>query len=175
MKKTVLAILLTVALIGTVMAGCHSKPEEGESSTAATSATQQASTETTGTANTETTAAVTETAAQDNVPAFIKEGCWYFYEEEDKMAYAFMFGDGGSVTVAYFNRENVEGDDAKYFEGTAQYALDGKTLTVSEIPADVGMSHFELDVDGEDLLYNGIKLDRQEKLSLDYPFEHFNG
>ncbi len=176
--KKIIVVLLAAALIGAAFAGCKAKPEEGSTSVPASGVTQT-SEATTKAVESESTGAVTDAAATeattaDNTPAFIKEGCWYFYEEEDKMAYAFLFGNDGKADIAFFNRDNVEGDDAKYFEGDATYTIDGSTLTVSNIPSAVGMSSFALTIDGSSLLYNGIKLEKQDKLSLDYPFEHFN-
>lgn len=175
MRKKLLLLLLVVALVGAVFAGCKAKPDEGESTSVPETSVSQQSTTAAGETTTAAPEETTSEAAEDNVPAFIKEGCWYFYEEEDKMAYAFVFGNGGTVEMAFFNQENVEGDDAKYTEGKAAYTLDGNTLTVSDIPSEIGMKSFVLTVEGDKLLYNGIALDKQDKVSLDYPFAHFNG
>ncbi|MBQ9227435.1 MAG: hypothetical protein IJ168_01280 [Eubacterium sp.] len=176
MIKKWMMIFVSAALMVTLLAGCQAAPDETESTTAAESTTVVTETTegTTQPTATETTQPTESTTEADSTPAFLKDGCWYFYDDEDKAAYAFVFGDDGQADIAYFSRENVEGDDAKYFEGSADYQLDGDTLTVSNIPSAVGRNSFELTVDGEALRYNGIALEQQDRLSLDYPFAHFN-
>ena len=178
MTKRLIAILLAMVLVGVVFAGCKAKPEEEESSTAAdTSVSQQEETTATSEEEEETTVAEedgTATSVNDHIPPFIKEGCWYFFEEEDKMAYACDFDKGGKMTIAYFNRENVEGDDAKFFEGTADYDVKGNTLSISNIPKEVGLKSLELTIVGEQLQYNGIRLEKYDEISLEHAFNHFN-
>lgn len=179
MNKRIVTIILAVVLIGTVFAGCKAKPEQESTSAAETSVTQQGES-TTKAGATDTTAAATETATteaatEDSTPAFLKDNCWYFYEEEDKMAYAFSFSNGNKLDIAYFNQENINGEDAKFFEGSADYTVEGNKLTISNIPSAVGLNSVELTIDGESLQYNGIKLEKRDKISLEYAFDHFNG
>lgn len=177
--KKIVTVLLALALIGTVMAGCKAKPEEESSTAAETSVTQQAESTTkagvTETTEAESEGTMTETTTEEPAPAFLTDSCWYFYEEEDKMAYAFAFSSGSKVDIAYFNQENINGEDAKFFEGSADYTLEGNKLTISNIPAAVGINSVELTVDGDSLQYNGIKLEKRDKISLEYAFDHFNG
>lgn len=133
---------------------------------------------------TDTTAAVTDTtaeatSAEESTEArvdlsFANKGYWYVYDEDSKTAYAISFSGKNKVKLAYFNRENVEGDDAKYYSGDATYSVAGDTVTISGLPSDASLKTIELKVKDSKFFYKDVEVKNNDKLTIDIPFEHYN-
>ena len=96
------------------------------------------------------------------------------FDGKNRTALAFGFENGGKVSVAYFDNANIEGEDAKYLTGEADYRVSGEQLIISGLPSAVGTDSLTFTIDGTALFYNGTELDQENELSLDIPFAHFN-
>ena len=142
-----------------------------EVTTAEASTTQTTTTETT---TTETTTSETTTETTTQPTAFYQKGIWYYYDEKATEAYAFTFKKNGEADVAYFNTGNLMGEDAQYFKGYCRYEASDTEIKLTKLPSPIPQATLTITVDGETLKVNDTKLEKQKKVSLDYPVEHFN-
>jgi len=181
MKKC-LTVILCLLMICAVFAACKGKPEtETETESESVSASEQVtdapssapeSTTADESATGETTEATTKHTAADT--SFLKKGCWYYYNDAELCAFAFVFDGKGGVSLAYFDPANVTGEDPQFFEGAAKYSVQGSQLKITSLPSALGLKEFVFDVTENGLSYQGTALEQQDRISLDYAFNHFN-
>lgn len=166
--KKIFAVLLSAIIAAGVFAAC-SKPEEETTTT--TAPVTEATTESTNQATTETTETSTEPTTEDPFK-FIEGGYWYLFDDDKEECYAVSFEGNGKASIGYFSSENVEGEDAEYYKGSATYNAEGDTVSVN-VSVLSFESNFDLIVNNKKLYYGKKELKRYDKLSLDYVFEHF--
>lgn len=180
MKNKVLVAIICVAVViisgGIVVAvtqnGGNETTTNVTESTTETTETVSQTEESTSESTTETTTAPTE--AKANYP-FLKKSVWYLYDDAKRVAYGFKFDDEDDVIVAYFDEDNINGEDAKYSKDKVDYKIENGVIVVTDLPEDYGVSVFKFTISGEDLKdESGNTLEKQADLKLEYPFDHFN-
>lgn len=177
-KKIIIALACLLTALGSAIcisvAVTHSDKTVSEEPTASSTTAEVsqapnilAENSTDADTSTDTTTATTEEALP-----FIKGGYWYFFDDVKKECYAISFEGSGKATVAYFDSDNIEGGDAKYFKGKADYAINGEEVAVTINIS--GMNTKILLEAKENALYgNKQALTHYDKLSLEYAVSHF--
>lgn len=106
----------------------------------------------------------------------VKTGVWYLYDEKAKTAYAFDFTGKDRVEIAYFDKNNAEGLDAKYFTTSEDYEIndvEGEIIIELEDPINDNVSFMFTVRDGK-IRYGRDVLPNEKEVSLDTVFNHFN-
>lgn len=187
-KKAIIAIVLVVGIIigagtaftlsraGDVKTGVHTDPETlvTKSSTEAPETTTQPGETETETTTETTTESTTETVSVPDY-TFLQKGAWYYYDEKNREAFAFEFTDEDDVRITYFNTENIDGEDAKYVSGNADYSIQDSVIVIDDIPSNIAKDGFVFGIkDNELYSKENQKLEAKDKVSLQYAYDHFN-
>lgn len=177
-KKAVGVIAVIAVIIIGVCAGYFIANRSNDEAESQAQTTAAAVTESTVPATTQVASTEAETEAQTTEPSvditFAKKGYWYLYDEDSRVAYAFAFEGTSKVKLAYFNTDNINGEDAKFYTGDATFSVKDDKLIINNLPSDSVMNVVELTVKDSKLYFNNRELENKEELSLDIPFEHFN-
>ncbi len=186
-KKAIIAIVAVVVVIIGAGAGFAltrstdektTAPSETQTATAQTVTEESTSAESTTAAETSSEAvseSTTEAVSADN-NAFVRKGVWFYFDENNREAYAFDFTtDDDDVTITYYNTENIDGEDAKPTIGDGDWKIvDGK-LIVDDISSNIDKGSFTFEIKGNDIIASdGSKLENKDKASLGYAYNHFN-
>ncbi len=180
-KKSTVIILVIAALIigvGTAVAFMYKGGEEQVTTTESTVSQSEAVESTTAESETQSTTEST-TAETTTAPdySFLESGIWYYYADSSREAYAFQFTDEDDVNISYFDESNLDGEDAKFFTGGADYKVENSALIIDDVPASISVKKFVFKIDGQDIIdENGNKLEKvnKKKPSVEPPFNHFN-
>ena len=178
--KGIIALILCAVCICSVFTACRSNNAEEETSAAGETYSQSSENNTesqpltTEPQETASDTTKTETTRNSADVSFAKNGYWYLFDADKKVAYAFAFSGDSKVSLAYFDNANIEGEDAQYFTGDAAYSVKDNKLIIKDIPSAVGIKTIELTIGDNSLTYNGTALEKADELTLDIPFEHFN-
>lgn len=180
MKKKVLAIICAVVIIAaavTTVIVVNNKKDD------ATTTTEQA---THTVAETHTLPSVSVSDIElDDIPT-TKEGAtksevafltnnqwWYYFDIANREAYAFHFDDKMNVEIAFFNDSNIDGEDAKFFNGNSTYTVENGKIIMKYLPDALPIKNFELTIKDNKLFNVDDKLAPHDDLSLDYPVGYF--
>ena len=181
MKKNSVKIIVLAVILAAVCALVAYLAIDAKKDIAQTTESQSSVSETTTEITTQptsetTTQTVTQTTTETTAPttadssdefAFIKVGCWYLPDSKKEVCYAVKFNDYGNADVAFFNADNLQGFDAKYYEGDAKYTIVGNRIVIENLPSSTGITRVQLDVKGKDIKYNGSKLKNFSDMNLE--------
>lgn len=98
---------------------------------------------------------------------------WYYFDIQNREAYAFHFNDDMGVDIAFFNSSNIDSEDAKYFTGYSTYTIDNGKIIMKYLPDALTIKNFELTIKDNKLFFVDDKLAPHDDLSVDYPVGYF--
>ncbi len=180
-KSTLIIIVIAALVIGAGAAvALMPKTQNNLTTTEATTVTQSEAAESTTAApktqsTTESTTTEETSAEEDN--SFLYKGIWYYFDDAKREAYAFQFTDDDDVTVSYFDESNVDGEDAKFFTGKADYKVENGVLLIDDLPSSIPEKAFVFKVKDNvifDENNNKLELQNKNKASVELPYDHFN-
>ncbi|MBQ3904967.1 MAG: hypothetical protein II744_08325 [Eubacterium sp.] len=130
---------------------------------------------TTAESTTAESATVEATVSAEDYEA-VKTGVWYLFDDDARTAYAFEFTGKDRVEIAYFDSNNADGLDAKYFTTSEDYeikSLEGETVIELADPINES-EEFMFTVQKGKVCFGKEKLRNEKEVSLDIVFNHFN-
>lgn len=190
MRKTFLTILSALLVCITILAGCKAQNGGGTEQSQSAPSTTETTAVTTTTAPSETASEIpsvseTEesttaesTTEKEEKPDYsaIQKGAWYLYNEDDNTAYAFKF-DKSKVKIAYFDSENTDGLDTKFFTSNEKYEVNEvEGEIIIQVPDPMNENEeFNFTLKKGKVYYGKKALENRSKISLEAAFNHFNG
>lgn len=102
----------------------------------------------------------------------IKGSWWYLYNDEQKVCYAFYFGDNSRVDLAYFDDGVLQGED--YKSGYSIYTQDGENIILRYLPDSFPIKNFTFTVKDDKVYLNDEALSNGSYPSNENFIEHFN-
>ena len=97
---------------------------------------------------------------------------WYLYNDEQKVCYAFYFGDNSRVDLAYFDDDVLQGED--YKSGYSIYTQDGENIILRYLPDSFPIKNFTFTVKDDKVYLNDEALSNGSYPSNENFIEHFN-
>lgn len=185
-KKTgiiIAAIVVIAAAVAALYFGLNQPVKEEESTSAAASEsvtvtdTTQPKSEKATEEQTVTEELTTEAPTMNSKEYdYLKDSVWYLYDDDELTAYAFRFTGRDRVEIAYFNSDNTQGLDAKYYSTSADYEikeLEGDVVVQIADPIHEN-EEFMFTIQNKTLCFGKKKLEKQNKISLDAILDHFS-
>lgn len=179
---TILAIIIVASLVATAII-VHSKQQQAEEEASKAQTSISSQDETTQPKDNLPTVVKTEIVdvsdttspkvTEKTVDSLVAGGWWYYFDVQNKECYAFCFKDDMNMDLAFFNSENIDGGDAKYYKGTSTYTIDDGVVQLRYLPDALTIKSFDLKFKGNKLFFKDDKLANHEDLSLDYPVGFF--
>lgn len=114
-----------------------------------------------------------EGVTKSEVDFVTKDEWWYYFDIQNREAYAFRFSKDMNVDIAFFNSSNIDGEDAKYFNGNSTYSIENGKVVMKYLPDALKIKNFELTIKDNKLFFEDDKLAPHDDLSLDYPVGYF--
>lgn len=114
-----------------------------------------------------------EDATKAEVDFVTKDQWWYYFDIQNREAYAFHFDDEMNVEIAFFNSSNIDSEDAKYFTGNSTYTIENGKIIMKYLPDALTIKSFELTIKDNKLFSVDDKLAPHDDLSVDYPVGYF--
>ena len=102
----------------------------------------------------------------------VKRIWWYLYNDEQKVCYAFYFGDNSRVDLAYFDDSVLQGED--YKSGYSVYTQDGENIILRYLPDSFPIKNFTFTVKDDKIYLNDEALSNGSSPSNENFIEHFN-
>lgn len=115
----------------------------------------------------------TEQDISAQVDFLVKGEWWYYFDIQARECYAFKFDEDMNMQVAFFNSDNIDGEDAQYFTGTSTYTIVGNNIELRYLPDALTKKSFDLTIKGNKLFNVDDKMAQHDDLSLDYPVGYF--
>lgn len=120
----------------------------------------------------ELTAAADSNAKSTADISSVKGIWWYLYNDEQKVCYAFYFGDNNRVDLAYFDGDVLQGED--YKSGYSVYTQDGENIILRYLPDSFPIKNFTFTVKDDKIYLNDEALSNGSSPSNENFIEHFN-
>ena len=102
----------------------------------------------------------------------VKRIWWYLYNDEQKVCYAFYFGDNSRVDLAYFDDGVLQGED--YKSGYSVYTQNGDDIILRYLPDIFPIKNFTFTVKDDKIYLNDEALSNGSSPSNENFIKHFN-
>lgn len=120
----------------------------------------------------ELTAAADSNAKPTADISSVKGIWWYLYNDEQKVCYAFYFGDNSRVDLAYFDDDVLQGED--YKSGYSVYTQDGENIILRYLPDSFPIKNFTFTVKDDKIYLSDEALSNGSSPSNENFIKHFN-